>query len=163
MNTLPSGDYESVEIDPSNGKLYIRNSSRRYKKNIRPLDDDFSLILKAQPKTYTRPDRWELGYIAEEMDSLGLTKLVNFNADGQAEGFNYDIMVLYLTEMLKTHHQELATKDGEIADLKKGYQLLQQEVDALRAVSQTQSDESVELKQRMAKLEAALLGLANGH
>ena len=38
---LPSGDWNSLEIDPSTGFFYIRSSSRRYKENIRPLEDDF--------------------------------------------------------------------------------------------------------------------------
>ena len=97
------------------------------------------------------------------MDSLGLTKLVNFNEDGQAEGFNYDIMVLYLTEMLKVHHAELATKDGEIADLKEQMESIKAKNDAQNHDIQNlqgQLSEMDELKQRMAKMEAALLGTA---
>ena len=66
------------------------NSSRRYKKNITTLEDDWNKILKARPVRYTREsssEYWEFGYIAEEMDSIGLTHLVYKNEEGFIEDF----------------------------------------------------------------------------
>ena len=62
-----------------NGEIGYDNSSRRYKSNISPLYDDWKKILGAQPVKYDRPASpgdWEYGYIAEEMDSIGLKNLV---------------------------------------------------------------------------------------
>ncbi|MCP4121124.1 MAG: tail fiber domain-containing protein, partial [Bacteroidetes bacterium] len=109
--TNPSyGDRKNVQWDENTKEIMYDNSSRRYKSNIRNLEDDFSLILKAQPKTYTRPHSpniREFGYIAEEMDSLGLTKLVDYDSLGIPDGFNYEKMILYVNEILKVHHEEL--------------------------------------------------------
>lgn len=113
-------DKHNMQYDPNTGRFYYDNSSRRYKENITPLEDDFELILKAQPKTYTRPDdpnSWEVGYIAEEMDSLGLTKLVSFDTEGIPDGFNYEKMILYVNEILKVHHSEFAQLKEENAYL----------------------------------------------
>ncbi len=89
---------------------YGGTSSRRYKRNIRDLEDNFSFILKAQPKTFTwlnNPDRWDIGYIAEEMDSLGLSNLVIYDTLGRPSGFKYKMMALYVNEMLKVHHEDI--------------------------------------------------------
>lgn len=130
-HNLPFGDHANMQYRPNDGRFFYDNSSRRYKENIQPLQDDFSLILQAQPKTYTRPanpDRWEVGYIAEEMDSLGLTKLVSYDKEGIPDGFNYEKMILYVTEILKMHQakiSELATAQQEIAELKQSKELIQ--------------------------------------
>jgi hypothetical protein len=72
---------------------FTTTSSRRYKENITPLKDDFALLLKAQAMTYTRPgnpDRWEIGYIAEDFHDLGLTRLVDYDREGRPDGINYE-------------------------------------------------------------------------
>ena len=125
---LPFGDHKSMQYRTSDGRFFYDNSSRRYKRNIQPLEDDFHLILKAQPKTYTRPDdpdRWELGYIAEEMDSLGLCKLVSYDEEGIPDGFNYEKMILYVNEILKSHQADLEAKEQEIASLNQSKEQLQ--------------------------------------
>ena len=140
------GDYSNMQYRTSDGRFFYDNSSRRYKENIQPLQDNFSLILKAQPKTYTRPpdgyrdDRLEVGYIAEEMDSLGLTKLVSYDAAGIPDGFNYEKMILYVNEILKMQQANLETKELEIARLKQRkkqiqaqWQQQQQSIEALQA------------------------------
>ncbi len=61
---IPFGDHRTMQYDNATGKFYWDNSSRRYKENITEFNDDFSLILKSKPKTYTRPgapNRWEIG------------------------------------------------------------------------------------------------------
>ena len=140
---ISSGDHSNMQYRTSDGRFFYDNSSRRYKENIQPLQDNFSLILKAQPKTYTRPDypeRWEVGYIAEEMDSLGLTKLVSYDEEGIPDGFNYEKMILYVNEILKMHQTDLDSKEQEIADLEQStgqiqIQLQQQQlaIEALQA------------------------------
>src|SRR5690606_28923767 len=104
VSNVPFGDHRNAQIRSSDGQLFYDNSSRRYKENITPLEEDFSLILQAEPKTYTRPadpGRWELGYIAEEFHDLGLTRLVDYDEQDRPDGINYEKIVLYLNENLK--------------------------------------------------------------
>lgn len=118
---LPFGDYHNMQYDPTNGQFFYDNSSRHHKENIQPLDVDFSLILHAEPKTYTRPgnpDRWELGYIAEDMDELGLTPLVSYDQNGLPNNFNYEKMILYVNEVIKTQQEEIENLQGVIEQLK---------------------------------------------
>lgn len=155
VNNIQEGDYHNLQWDPTSKRLYYHNSTRRSKRNISPLEDDFTLILQAQPKTYTRshnPDRWELGYIAEEMDSLGLTKLVSYDTKGIPDGFNYEMMILYVVEVLKLQQariEELEAKEQEAQQL----QALKKENETLKAALQKQNDE---FSSRLEQLEALL-------
>lgn len=113
---LQYGDYRNAQYNDSTGEFFWDNSSRRYKENITDLDDDFSKILDVAPKTYTRPaapERWELGYIAEDFDELGLAKLVDYDEEGRPDAINYEKMILYVVEILKRHEEELADVRSE--------------------------------------------------
>jgi hypothetical protein len=160
--TLPFGDRQEMQYESSSGTFFYDNSSRRYKKDITPLADDFKLILKAQPKTYTRPGApgiWELGYIAEEMDSLGLKKLVSYDETGIPDGYNYEKMILYVTEILKMHNADIEALQQEVAALKAEKTQLQSTNAALNTSLQNQqsafSAQLSELSKRMKLLESS--------
>ena len=104
------GDKKNMQYNSSTGEIGYDNSSRRYKTNIQTLKDDWSKILEARPVRYTRPDSpdcWEYGFIAEEIDSIGLTNLVGYDAEGIPDDVKYDRMVLYLNEIVKNQEQQI--------------------------------------------------------
>ena len=74
-------------------------------------------LLASRPVKYDRPNspgHWEYGYIAEEMDSIGLSNLVFYDQKGLPENFNYEKMILYVVEVLKMHEDNLkALKESE--------------------------------------------------
>jgi hypothetical protein len=139
INSLPFGDHANMQWNSGTGQLFYDNSSRRFKENIKPLEDDFDLLLQAEPKTYTRPaapGRWEIGFIAEEFDEIGLKKLVDYEADGQTPmGINYEKICLYLTEIAKGQRSQINAlqkeKDAEIAELKRKNTAMEQRLSAL--------------------------------
>lgn len=153
---IPFGDHRTMQYDNATGKFYWDNSSRRYKENITAFNDDFSLILKSQPKTYTRPgtpNRWEIGYIAEEMDSLGLKNLIEFNSvTGVIEGFNYEKMILYVVEVLKV-------QDATINQLQAEVDTLKSENYSLKAEKQTLHSNYTDLKSQQAAYSTQLESL----
>ncbi|MBK6998026.1 MAG: hypothetical protein IPH31_25250 [Lewinellaceae bacterium] len=127
-----------VEWDQNTGELQVDNSSRKHKRNIQDLTDDYRLILKVQPKLYNRigyPDSLvELGYIAKEFDSIGLTRLVFYDrGTGEVIGVNYDKVSIYLTEVVKDHEAELKKTRVEIAALKAEVAALQSANAGLRS------------------------------
>ncbi len=147
-----------VSWDPVNKQLGYRpsTSSRRYKTNIQPLNDDFKLILKSQPKTYSRPgfpDRFEIGYIAEEMDSIGLKKLVIYNKDGIVDAFEYEKMIVYAVEVLKM-------QDAAISKLKNEVAVLQAEKTNSDAQNANLKTENTDLKKMQSAFETQLSELA---
>ena len=92
------------------GLVAYENSSQKYKLDITPLKDDFKQILKAQPCTYKRHANSgyrEIGFIAEEFDTLGLNKLVFYDREGLPDGLDYEKICLYLLEVLRDHEARL--------------------------------------------------------
>ena len=111
--SLPFGDRGNAQFEASTGRFFYDNSSRSYKTNIQPWEDDFKKMLQLQPRTYTRdhsPEHTEIGYIAEELQSLGLNKLVYYDDKGQPDGLNYTKMCMYLLEILRDHEAKLNPK-----------------------------------------------------
>jgi hypothetical protein len=94
-----------------NDRLYYQSSSRKYKDDIRPLEEDFNKILDAEPKSFIDRAANErcIGFIAEEFADLGLDHLV-IDRDGEPDGIRYELVSVYLLEMikeLKSENQEL--------------------------------------------------------
>jgi hypothetical protein len=135
--SLPYGDRANMQYETGTGRFYYDNSSRRYKENIHTLEDDWRKILKTRSVKYTRdhsPDYCEYGYIAEEMDSIGLTNLVGYDQEGLPNDVRYDKMVLYLTELVKLQDQEIKSikkQIDEIQRLKADHELLHKRIATL--------------------------------
>jgi len=116
-------DKPQVEWDPNTGNLQVDNSSRRLKRNIQSwASEEYKIILQAQPKLYNRigyPDTLvELGYIAEEFDSIGLKRLVHYTEDGGIFGINYSKVAMFVNEVVKEHEVRLNNLYEEIEALK---------------------------------------------
>jgi hypothetical protein len=104
------GDKRNVQYNDVTGEIGYDNSSRKDKRDITPLIDDFGKILQLQPRKYTRPqqpDTWEIGYIAEEAKSLGLDNLIFCDKDKNPDGINYRKLCLYLVEIIREHERKL--------------------------------------------------------
>lgn len=151
-----NGNWKNIAMDLNSGKVVWENSTRRYKRNIRPLEDDFSLILKSMPRVYNRLDDtiyWELGYIAEEMDSIGLHKLVQRNNEGIIDGFDYNKMILYAVEVLKI-------QDAAIKDLRAELEAMKAENAGLQTQNSNLRSENGNLTQQQANFSAQLESLS---
>ncbi len=89
--------------------LYYQSSSRKYKEDIEPFSADFKRLLDLEPKQYickTGHDR-NIGFIAEELDSIGLYPLVNYAQDGTPNSIAYNMLPVYLVPIVKEHEQRL--------------------------------------------------------
>ena len=112
-----SGDGYEVRI--YSNKLYKNTSSARYKDDIQPLADDFYKILSAEPKSFINKASGNrgIGFIAEEFDQIGLSNLVIYK-DGQPDALKYDLVSLYLLEVLKEQVEITKQLNEEIKSLK---------------------------------------------
>lgn len=120
VDNIPVGDRRNMQWDSSSKLFYHDNSSRKSKENITSLADDFSKIMRVEPKTYTRPnnpEHWEIGYIAEEFHELGLEKLVYYDDDGSPGAINYPKLSMYLLEIIKKHEQTIKNYEQRIHQL----------------------------------------------
>lgn len=103
-------DQRNVQYNEVTGEIGYDNSTRRDKRNITPLTDDFGKILQLQPRKYTRPQQpeaWEIGYIAEEAKALGLDHLIFYDKDHHPDGINYIKLCLYMVEIIREHERRL--------------------------------------------------------
>jgi hypothetical protein len=115
-----TSSYNNVRVNTSTGQFYYETSSARYKDDIGVLNDDFSRILELEPKKYTDKVSGlrEIGYIAEELDVLGLKDLVIYNNENKPNGLKYDRISLYLVEVLKQYRAEIESLKKEMEMIK---------------------------------------------
>ena len=115
------GDQRNMQYNEASGMIGFDTSSRRYKENIMPLKADFARILLAEPHIYTRkngdPNHWEIGYMAEDLEALGLTPLVEYNGDGLPDGVNYEKSVLFLNEVVKDQQAQIKSLEARLSEL----------------------------------------------
>ena len=118
INGLASGVGTAVVID-SSGNFWKDSSSIRYKTNIAPLLSDFKKILELSPVKYDfiSSNATTVGYIAEEIESLGLTDLVVYDSLGMPDGVRYDRVPLYLLEIAKDQNFQLNSLKDSIAQI----------------------------------------------
>jgi trimeric autotransporter adhesin len=115
--TTGNGDAITVVID-SAGQLGTMSSSRRFKKEIRPMDQTSQAILGLQPVTFQyKSDSKgtpQFGLIAEEVAQVD-PDLVVRDAQGEIYSVRYDaVNAMLLNEFLKEHQKvEQLTKDFE--------------------------------------------------
>ena len=135
--TTGSGGDVAVFID-STGQLGTNTSSRRFKKDIKPMDQTSEAVLKLEPVTFHYKDKdretkgLEYGLIAEDVAEVN-PDLVVYGDDGQPLTVRYNaINVLLLNEFLK-EHKKVEEQQASIAELKSTVALQQKGMDVLTA------------------------------
>ena len=110
----PLGDFVS-DI----GGAKCTPSSLRYKNNVQSLGGDFSRILLAEPRSFTYKDsgKADIGYIAEEIDALGLKDFVVYDAQGRPDALKYDRIPMYTLEVVKAQQKTIETLEARISAL----------------------------------------------
>lgn len=117
--TTASNNAIPVLID-SNGQLGTVSSSRRFKEDIRDMEDASAGLLRLRPVTfrYRKPfddgsKPIQYGLIAEEVAEV-YPDLVAKSADGQIETVKYQVLDTMLLNELQKHHAEVATLRAEV-------------------------------------------------
>jgi len=101
---IPTADNLDLQLNTTTGEVTKHSSSLRYKHDIRPLPfSSYSKLLQLEPKKFKwNHDRQEsLGFIAEEVDALGLKDFVNYDIDGRPDGVKYKLLAVGLIGLLK--------------------------------------------------------------
>ncbi len=136
MTVLKNGevyfpDVYTVAVGATNRDLYIDNtgkigylsSAKRFKKQIKPMED-ISWLYKLRPVNYVyKSDQKgikQYGLIAEEVEKIN-PLFVSYNKDGIIETVNYSQLItpmLKAIQDLKVENQQLKNKLSEIDNLK---------------------------------------------
>jgi hypothetical protein len=125
--TTGNNDAVNVVID-SAGQLGTMSSSRRFKKEIKPMDEASETILALKPVTFhyksDKTNTPQFGLIAEEVAEVN-PDLVVRDQNGEVYTVRYDaVNAMLLNEFLKEHRKvqeqdrKIKEQDTTIADLK---------------------------------------------
>jgi Chaperone of endosialidase len=121
FNQTPTGGSHDVEVGPDNKLADATLSSRRFKKDIAPIDKLSEGILALRPVTFhwknDNTNEPEFGLVAEEVAEVNLDWITR-NPQGEISGVRYKtIPILLLNEFLK-EHKKVEEQQANIAELK---------------------------------------------
>ena len=144
--TTQNADAMNVVID-SNGQLGTMSSSRRFKKEIKPMDQTSEAILALNPVTFhyksDTKDTPQFGLIAEDVAAVNPSLVVR-DKNGEIYTVRYDaVNAMLLNEFLKEHRAFLEEQgkverlEKQVAALTTGLQKVSAELEANRAAPQT--------------------------
>ncbi len=143
--TTGIADAVNVVID-SNGQLGTMSSSRRFKKEIKPMDNASETILTLNPVTFHYKSdgtgRPQFGLIAEEVAAAN-PDLVVRDADGEIYTVRYDaVNAMLLNEFLKEHRKNeeqgaaISRQQKQIEALTAGLQKVSAQLEASKPAPQ---------------------------
>jgi hypothetical protein len=156
--TVGNGDGINVIVD-SNGQLGTSNSSRRFKKDIKPMDQTSEAILALKPVTFhyknldtkKAENTPQFGLIAEDVAEVN-PDLVVRDADGKPFTVRYDaVNAMLLNEFLKEHKKveeqsyKMREQEATIAELKSG----------MKTVAATVKEQAAQIQKVSARISAS--------
>lgn len=129
QRNAPSSSSPANVFRGGSGIFYTTTSSRRYKRNIVDWSPDAHRVLELRPRQWQHDDpanppelideRWHVGFVAEEVDELGLKGLVRYEVSPEGEyrpdGLNYDRFAAAQQVVLKKHEAEINELREQIA------------------------------------------------
>ena len=121
FNQTPPAGSHGVVVGPNNQLADATLSSRRFKKDIAPIDKLSKGILALRPVTFhwknDNTNEPEFGLVAEEVAEVNLDWITR-NPQGEISGVRYEtIPILLLNEFLK-EHKKVEEQQANIAELK---------------------------------------------
>jgi Chaperone of endosialidase len=153
--TAQNANAISVVID-SAGQLGTMSSSRRFKKEVKPMDNTSEAILGLKPVTFhyenDKTDTPQFGLIAEEVAEVN-PDLVVRDERGEIYSVRYDaVNAMLLNEFLK-EHEAFVEEHLKVQQQKKEIDVLKTELKEQRALIQKVSDR-IELKSSTSQIVA---------
>ncbi len=169
--SVNGGGTDTVTINLATGLLGHLSSSRRYKENIKPMNNASETLYRLKPVTYRYKKEIDstqspaFGLIAEEVAEVN-PDLVARNAEGRPESVHYEMVsAMLLNEFLKEHRkvQELnstvATQLTTIADLKSTVAQQQKGMEVITAQLKEQASQIQKVSAQLATASPSRGGL----
>jgi hypothetical protein len=137
----------NVRMDTVTGEITWVSSTERVKTDIQDLEVDPSVVLQLRPRTWLpgpvprQCPEWvhaqhsgsechagemvdppadaprEVGFVAEELDALGLVELVEYDGEGLPISIRYDRMTAALVPVVQQQAQQITALQGALAAL----------------------------------------------
>jgi cytoskeletal protein CcmA (bactofilin family) len=113
----------TVKWDATSYEMAADTSSRRFKTDIRPFFStvkDVEQIESVRYKPIEDPEaNDQVGFIAEQMDELGMKEFIAYDSNNTPFSVSYDRMAALFVNAIKELSAEVKTLKAEIAELKK--------------------------------------------
>ena len=162
FNQTPTAGSHAVVIGSDNRLADASLSSRRFKKDIAPIDKISEGILALKPVTFhlknDDTNYPQFGLIAEEVAEVN-PDWITRDPQGEIYGVRYDtIPILLLNEFLKEHHQvqeqnsKIQQQEAIIAELKS---TVAQQQQGLETVTARLDEQAAQIQKVSAELEAS--------
>ena len=105
-NRPAAGTITAIGYD-ANGDLKNSSSSLRYKHDVKTYGKGLSELMQLRPVTFkfNGEDRTNAGFIAEEIDALGLEEVMLYDEEGRPDGVLYANMVALLTKAIQEQQE----------------------------------------------------------
>lgn len=103
----------------TNGDLKALASSARYKFDVETYGKGLDVVNALRPVSfkYLTEERENIGFIAEEVDELGLHEVMLYDDAGRPEGVLYGNMVALLTKAVQELSAQVVALQGQVAGL----------------------------------------------
>jgi hypothetical protein len=117
-NRPAAGTITAIGFD-TNGDLKASSSSLRYKHDIEDYGKGLAEVMQLRPVSFkfNGEENTNIGFIAEEVDALGLTEVMLYNEEEQPEGVIYANMVSLLTKAIQEMKAIIDTQASTITSL----------------------------------------------
>lgn len=117
-NRPAAGTITAIGYD-ANGDLKNSSSSLRYKYDIEDYGKGLAEVMQLRPVSFkfNGEERQNIGYIAEEVNALGLTEVMLYDEEQQPDGVLYANMVALLTKAIQEQQQMIETLQAKVAAL----------------------------------------------
>jgi hypothetical protein len=119
VDYTPGAASSNIYWDGGTGYFTLSTSARKYKRNIVAVTDeqlDKALLLKPSYYQRNEHDYFEYGFIAEEVNEIGLDEFVT-RVEGEISGLNYEKMVTLAIGLIQRQAAELQSLRARVAAL----------------------------------------------
>ena len=109
VDYTPSSASSNIYWDGNTGYFTLSTSSKKYKRNITSVtNEQLDKALLLQPSYYQRLeyDYWEYGFIAEQVQEIGLDEFVT-KVEGEVSGLNYEKMVTLAFGLIQKQQKQI--------------------------------------------------------
>jgi hypothetical protein len=118
-----TGSSANTFWDSSSGAFFRSTSSLKYKTDINDATYGLADVLKLRPVTYkgkSEEDNGKVfgGFIAEEIDVLGLKEFVEYDSEGNPDSLAYGNMVSLLAKAIQEQQALITQLQADVAALK---------------------------------------------
>jgi hypothetical protein len=157
--SVSGGGADFVTVDLTTGLLGHASSSRRYKEQIKPMDDASEALFALKPVTFRykkdidKSQTLQYGLVAEDVAQVDPDLAIR-DGKGQIESVHYNaINAMLLNEFLK-EHKKVEEQEATITELKRDFQMVNaQQQNEIQILSAQLKEQAAQIQKVSAQVQ----------